>query len=153
MNSLIICIGAPASGKSTWATKFCAENEYVYLNADSFRGILGKDDSDQSVNKEVFEHLEIFVEYLIKTRQNCCIDNMNTTRLNRCLWLESAKEGGFDAKAVVFQTPQEVCVARNGARARKVPDFVIDRFFKRFEQPTREEGFDSIEIVEYKEEC
>jgi predicted kinase len=49
-------------------------------------------------------------------------------------------------EAVLFDTPVELCKARNGSRNRVVPEWVIDMMAARMARPTIEEGFASVTV-------
>jgi predicted kinase len=42
------------------------------------------------------------------------------------------------------KTDIETAKKRNAARARKVPEWVIDKQYSKFIQPSRNEGFDDV---------
>ena len=48
--ALIILVGPPASGKSTWGKKFAADNQVEYVSTDEIRGQIGAGEGDQSVS-------------------------------------------------------------------------------------------------------
>ncbi len=152
MNEVILTVGNVGSGKSTWSRELCDINKYIYLNADTLRGIITGDESDQTANGQVFRNLKLFFLYLLKTKHNILIDNLNYNQSNRRFWIENAKLNDYLVRAVVFRTPVGVCWARNAARERIVPRDVLEKVINNWEEPTTKEGFDSIQEIEYKEE-
>lgn len=48
---------------------------------------------------------------------------------------------------VVMTTPLEECLRRNANRERKLPDFVVENIYAKYEPPIYEEGWDEIIYV------
>jgi protein phosphatase len=145
MKILTILCGIPASGKDYYATQFLHNS--IYINADLARGIFGKDQTDQTVNYEVFEFLEYMVIYFMEQGKPISIINTNYNIKNRKSWVELAKKYKYKLVAIVMKTPIEECIRRNELRERKCPVAVIEKMFAGFQAPTLEEGFDEIKYV------
>ncbi len=77
------------------------------------------------------------------------IDATNLTRRDRRPFIEIAQKHGCDIEALYFDVPLEVCKARNAARARLVPEHVMDKMAAKLVPPSVEEGFSRIEVVRY----
>lgn len=142
---LNIFIGIPGSGKSYHAYQFY--HSCIYINADTLRAVFCGDVSDQSKNHVVFQTLEKMVEYFMKLESSIVIDNCNQTRDRRKYWVSLAKKYGYRVNAIVMKTSYEECILRNSKRDRKVPEFVLEKMNKEFQEPTKEEGFDDIKYV------
>jgi predicted kinase len=54
---------------------------------------------------------------------------------------------GCPVEAVYFDTPIEVCMARNAARERVVPAAAMQRMARRLTPPTLDEGFQRIVVI------
>ena len=52
--ALVILVGPPASGKSTWGKKFAEDNKVVYVSTDSIRAEIGSGEGDQNVSAAAF---------------------------------------------------------------------------------------------------
>ena len=140
-----ILIGLPASGKSTYA----AEEGSLVLSSDKIREELYGDESIQGNPAKVFFILYGMMEEAINDgAKHIIIDATNMSKRDRSKAIEIAKGGNHIVRAVVMDTPIAVCVRRNDARERKVPDFVFDRMLRKYEEPTLSEGFDIIEKKE-----
>lgn len=138
---IILLVGLPASGKSTWA----AQHSLPVLSSDEIRHLLLDDAADQRLNRRVFQVLR----YLLKQRLEAgrpitCIDATHLTRAERRPYLAIGQLYGCDVDAVYFDTPLEVCKDRNRTRSRVVPEEVMDRMAARMVRPTAEEGFRQI---------
>jgi len=91
---LIILVGPPGSGKSTYAKE--KYPSYFYINQDS----QGKE-----------EHLKLFKEAL-KENKNIIVDRMNFNKDQRNRYLQPAKDLGYKSKIIVFHVPKQTCIDR-----------------------------------------
>jgi predicted kinase len=141
---IILLIGLPGSGKSTWAER----QGITPLSSDLMRLLLSGDEQNQSIHKHVFQS----IRYLLRQRirlgcQENYIDATNLTPWERKPYAEIARRHGCRLEAVWFDVPLEVCKRRNGKRGRVVPDEVLDAMAARLQPPSRAEGFSRIRIV------
>lgn len=152
MTNLIITVGAPGSGKSTWIEEYKLTHPYVtFLSSDFLRGFFGKDENDQSVSAQVFRHMESEVDRLLSEGKDVCIDATNMHRKARKVWIEYARKHGAMLTAYVFIVDRNTLIERNQKRGaaggRNVPVDVIDRMLTNYVEPTKEEGFQQIHFV------
>lgn len=144
MSELIILIGLPASGKSSW----CAENGegYVVLSSDAIRAELGNEE-DQSNNELVFDILHARLRQHLAEGDSVIIDACNINRKNRRRWIVAANQYKVPfIRAVVFNVHPDICIIRNSMRQRQVPKEVIKHMMSKFEPPTFWEGFTRLEV-------
>lgn len=120
------------------------------ISPDLLRLELSGDVSDQSKNGFIFNQL-IPIRMNGAHAQGRCIlyDATNTTRKSRKEIIKHAKWLGYEVEAHVFHVPIDVCKARNAARARHVPEPVIDRQFAQWQEPSLDEGIDRIVVVPF----
>lgn len=146
MNKLIMLIGLPASGKSTWSSKYmeCHENTEL-VSSDSIREEVFGDVNDQTHNGEVFNIVHKRVVAAIKSGKDAILDATSLSRKRRINFIKSIPE--CETCAVVFAIPFELCCERNAARKRVVPQSVMERMYRSFQPPHYAEGFDDIQIV------
>lgn len=138
---LLLLIGLPGSGKSTFAREHCLP----VLSSDAFRVLLADDAADQTVNSRVFRLLHaVLRERLELRRPLTCIDATSLTRAERRPYIEIAHELGAEINAVYFDVPLEVCLDRNSRRDRIVPLEAMLLLASRLEPPSLDEGFRSI---------
>jgi predicted kinase len=132
MSELILLVSIPGAGKSTFAQRYSSE---IVLSSDKLRGIVGTDESDQSVSGKVFSIMEAMADYFLSQGKDVVVDATNTTRKARKEFIKIGRKNGSKISAYVFPVPLEVAKARNAGRARVVPDFVLDRMHAGFEMP------------------
>lgn len=152
MTNLVITVGAPGSGKSTWVENYKLTHPYMtFLSSDFLRGFFGKDENDQSVSAIVFEHMEKEVNRLLSENKDVCIDATNMHRRARKVWIDLAKKHGATMTAYVFIVDRGTLIERNQKRGesggRNVPVDVIDRMLTNYVEPSKEEGIDQIHFV------
>jgi predicted kinase len=140
--SVILTVGLPGSGKSTYL-----ENP---ISSDAIRLQLADDETDQTIHARVFATMRYLLKQRIALKRPVTyIDATNLTRRDRRPFIALARKHGCEIEALFFDIPLEVCKARNASRARLVPDHVLDRMAARLEPPSLEEGFSRIEVVRY----
>lgn len=149
MTTFTMLIGPPASGKSSYAKNTSA----VIVSTDAIREELYGSEEVQDNPQKVFDIAFQRVRDCINGNQDCILDATNVIRKYRISFLtrlRSAAKASFQAKAIVFATPLDVCLDRNKARRRIVPEEVIHRMIKNFNVPWYSEGFDEIEVFDGK---
>lgn len=144
---LTIMVGIPGSGKSTLAAKFAVHENAIILSSDKLRGIIGVDENDQSVSHAVFTTMRAMAAYFLSEGKSVIIDATNVSKKARHPFVEIGRKYGAQLRLAVVRPSVEICKARNTARARVVPEFVIDRMHEAFEFPTAGEC-DVVELYE-----
>jgi len=150
MSKLIMLIGLPSSGKSTWSSKYmeCHENTEL-VSSDAIRAEVFGDVNDQSHNPEVFNIVEKRCREALKANKETVLDATNLNRKRRINFIKTMPK--CEVKAVVFAIPFEECCKRNAARERVVPQSAMERMYRSFQPPHYVEGFDDIQIVGAKD--
>lgn len=108
---LVVLVGPPASGKSTWAASWFRPEHVV--SADRLRGMVGEGEHDQRAGGDAFDVLELIVERRLKRRLLTVIDTLGTDQKRRRRWVELARAHGLTAIAVAFDTSATECRSRN----------------------------------------
>lgn len=133
-----LTIGLPASGKSTWLR----DHHVEALSTDHLRVLLLDDIHDQSNPALIHETCRYLLEVrLCLSRPVTYVDATNLVAEYRRPFLRTAQAHGATVEALWFDTPLEVCLERNRARQRRVPEDVIREMAARLDPPTLEEGF------------
>lgn len=147
MRKVFVLVGAPASGKSTWAKNYInTRPNTLILSSDALRKEYYGDENIQDNPSLIFKVLRERLEKLLKYDYNVIIDATNMNRKDRRAYISIAKKHKAEINAIVFATPYGTCLRRNAMRERKVPEAAIKRMISRFEIPTRGEGFNTVLI-------
>ncbi len=142
---LILICGVPGSGKSTSA-QYWKNTGAIVLSSDALRAQLGSGEGDQSVSPLVFRLMEQMAEYLLRHDYRVLIDATNYNIKARKPFVDLARKYNRKILAEVISVSLVVAKERNKARARVVPDDVIERMFNQFEMPTKGE-VDEVKII------
>ncbi len=138
---VVILIGLPGSGKSTFAKKFFPG--YAYINQDTL--------GDRAAC------LKAMTDALEK-KQDIVVDRCNVNKSQRKYWIDLALGYSVDDLiAVSLDVHEEECIARVNSR-REHPNMnfemplskvreIVYNFNKSFEQPTHDEGFNVLMSV------
>ncbi len=145
--AVVLSIGLPGSGKSSWFKR----HNIIPLSSDLIRGLLFDDPTEQRYQDLVFSSLRSLLRSrLIAGRPMNYIDATNLSPRERHSWVKMAREYGYEAHAVFFDVPADVCIERNRKRSRNVPDEVMQRMAQKLRPPKFEEGFAKIIVVRLK---
>ena len=141
--SLIVLIGPPASGKSTWAAENFTARQVV--STDTLRGVVGEHELDLDATDDAFELLDRIVELRLGRRLTTVIDTTGLDPIRRAGYQAVAKRHDVTAVAVRFTTSAAECRRRNRERIRPVPVKALDKMIKaaRSIDPA-EEGWDLV---------
>jgi polynucleotide kinase-phosphatase len=112
--ALVALIGASGSGKSTFAARHFRSTEI--LSSDRFRGWVADDETDQSATNDAFEALHFLAGKRLVGRRLTVIDATNVRPEDRKHLVALARKYHALPVAIVFDLPEEICVARNKER-------------------------------------
>lgn len=144
---VILAIGLPGSGKSSWFKR----HNVVPLSSDLVRSLLFDDVREQRFQDLVFSNLRSMLKArLIAKRPMNYVDATNLTPQERQHWIKLAKDYQYEVHAVFFDVPLEVCIERHERRDRVVPEDVMRRMAAKLKPPAFEEGFAKITVVRVK---
>ena len=128
--SLVVLVGPPASGKSTWAASHFPPHQIV--SSDELRAVVGTGEHDQRASKDAFDVLDVVVERRLKRGLTTVVDSLGTEAKRRRRWIRAAAAAGRPCVAVVFDTDAATCRARNRARPRSIPGNVMASMLARW---------------------
>jgi predicted kinase len=141
---LVVLVGLPASGKSTWLQ----DNDLFALSSDSVRELLSGDITDQSNNRLVFRTLRQLVAARVRAGVDVTyIDSTALTLWERRCWIRFAELHDCAVEALFFDVPLAECKRRNASRDRVVPDDVLERMAARLVPPSLAEGFRRVSTI------
>src|SRR6202050_1578250 len=144
---VVLAIGLPGSGKTTWFKR----RGVTPLSSDMLRSILFDDITEQRYQGLVFSTLRSLLRArLIAKMPWNYVDATNLSPHERRQWIKMAKSFGYQVQAVFFDVPLEVCLERNSKRDRQVTDDVMQKMAERLKPPTFKEGFEKITVVRVK---
>ncbi len=145
MATLYVMVGAPGSGKSTWANKFMQNRDHItYVSRDKVRlSIITDEEHYFSHEDEVYDK---FVDIIVDHLSNGFDTIADATHLSRNsrkkLILALAAKGMtlsmYDVVFVMMDTPVAVCIARDAERVGRqhVTASVITRMNSQIQVPT-----------------
>jgi predicted kinase len=145
---VVLAVGLPGSGKSSWFKR----HNITPLSSDVLRSMLFDDPSEQRFQDLVFSNLRSMLKArLIARRPTNYVDATNLTPHERNNWIKLAKDFGYEAQAVFFDVPLDVCIERHNRRDRIVPEDVMRKMSAKLKAPTFDEGFAKITVVRVKQ--
>lgn len=122
---LIMLQGLPASGKSTYATEVCKEQNWKRVNRDLIRTMLHCDKwsgKNESITVDIEKQI---VLNLLAGGFSVIVDDCNLNPSNKDMWKQIAKFAEVDFSTKTFDTSIEECVERDCNREKLVGAHVI----------------------------
>ena len=153
-----ILIGNIGAGKSTYIKNNIQKG--IVISKDSIRYAIGGGNYKFNPNLEPVIHsttIHMAHKFCEKQVSEIVLDETNVEAKNRKAWIDIAKKQGYYIVAMEFpKFDKEIAVARRLTNPHCQPDAelwcnVWDKFNKKYQKPTLEEGFDSILQIEEKE--
>jgi predicted kinase len=146
--TVVLAIGLPGSGKSSWFKRHSIHP----LSSDLLRELLFDDAQEQRFQDLVFSNLRSMLKArLIARRPMNYVDATNLTPHDRHSWIKLAKDYGYDVQGLFFDVPLEVCMERHQRRGRAVPEDIMRKMASKLKAPTFDEGFSKITVVRVKQ--
>ena len=138
--NILMLVASPASGKSTLAKRLVSEG-YVRINQDEL-GTKGK------CMKKLKELLTINPDTKI------VLDNTNGRRESRKYYMDYLLKKEVSVACLKINVSKEQCFFLDNYRCKlekkkRLPDVVIHTYFKKFNEPSFEEGFKDIITIPF----
>ncbi len=144
---VVLAIGLPGSGKTTWFRR----RGVTPLSSDLLRNILFDDVEEQRYQGLVFSTLRSLLRARLIARMPWnYVDATNLSVHERRQWIKMSKSFGYEVHAVFFDVPLQVCLERNRSRDRMVIEDVMRKMAEKLKPPVFEEGFAKITVVRVK---
>lgn len=144
---LILLVGIPGSGKTTYATQYIERNaDAVHLSSDAVRKEFYGDENIQGNPTDVFSWMQRRTVEALNDGYDVIYDATNITRKDRASIINVCPKFA-KIECHIIWAPIGMCIERDAVRERTVGKEVIDRMLKRFQAPFFDEGIDEITIV------
>jgi predicted kinase len=149
---LIILVGIPGSGKTTYAKKYIREHPRtrVHLSSDKIREELYGDESAQGNPAEVFSIMQKRAIEALNNGYDVIYDATNITRKDRASIISICPKF-VQIECHIIWLPIYNCINRDATRKRTVGQAVIDKMLKRFQAPYYDEGIDVIKVISHND--
>lgn len=121
-----VTVGAPGSGKSTWAKSL---GEFYEVNLDDFRKLVSNSESNQAATGEAVKLRDETLNWLGLAYKNIVISDTNANVTHRTKLLEHLKELGYTTIVTLMKADLETCLERNQNRNRVVPEYAVRRIY------------------------
>ena len=146
MAKFTILVGLPSSGKSTLAKKLAERDGAMIISSDAIRAELYGDESIQSDPAKVFRIMKERAVRALNEGNDVVYDATNINAKKRAALLKELRGQAPNlwAECVIVLCPYGVCLARNRARNRVIPEDAIKRMLCNFQIPYFNEGWDAI---------
>jgi bifunctional polynucleotide phosphatase/kinase len=138
---MIIFVGMPASGKSSFSKTYMVPKGYVWINRDS----LGTAEKCVKNAKEA-----------ISQGKSVVIDNTNPDVASRAKYIAVAKQYKVKVRCFVMTTPRPLAthlniyrsVASNG-KVPQIPEIAYNVYSSKYTDPATSEGFEEIKKINF----
>lgn len=143
-----ILVGAPGSGKSTYAERLANHHNAAVICYDDIRARLYGSPEVQGSWSEIWEAVEEAVS------ETCgiplVIDGTHFRKDYRHEILSLLRSFGYtEIRAIVLNPSPGVCLARNSKRSRNVPEYVIENMHAELQNSLRTLDFEGFDHVVY----
>lgn len=148
-NSLVVLCGPAGCGKSTWAAKHFLPTQVV--SSDNCRALVCDDPANQRVSQHAFDLMYFIIEKRLGLGRLTVADATNLKQQHRRALTRIAKRFHYNTAAVVFNVPIGICLARNAARKRKVPQEALMNQYTLLESTLRtieKENFNYLYVLD-----
>ncbi|KAI8987800.1 polynucleotide kinase 3 phosphatase-domain-containing protein [Mycotypha africana] len=139
---LVVCVGYPASGKSSFVKRYLVPKGYIYVNQDSLKSR---------------EKCVTACQVAISGKKSVVVDNTNPDRATRAVYIKLAQNAGVPVRCFYFGDNEDLALHNNFYRAIHRPDEKRDvlstiafRTFKsKLQEPTTMEGFSEVKKINF----
>lgn len=130
---IILFVGYPASGKSTFYENYLKPLNYTHINQDEL--------------KTLSKCLTLTKKY-IKEKKSICIDNTNASKDTRQKYIQLCKDNNIPIRCIYFNVDINTAKFLNLYRAntsnKNIPEISYNVYKKNFTEPSIVEGFSEV---------
>ena len=121
--TLLVLCGPAGAGKSTFAAQHFPATTIV--SSDRCRGMICDDENNQTVNRDTFDLFHYILQKRMLLGRFCVADSVALKPYARANQRNLSRRFGYYGCLLIFDTPPEVCLQRDGLRARQVGASVV----------------------------
>lgn len=129
---VVVLVGPPGSGKTWLCNSVFEKAGYFIAHGDYLK-------TSTKMVKAAQSHIQL--------GKSIVFDATNPSKEKRAEYITFAKKHNVKVRCILMKTTLEVAMARNNMRKNPVPRIVYSIYNKKFETPTIDEGFYSVESV------
>jgi predicted kinase len=147
-NKLFLMMGAPGSGKSTWASKNLEDGD-KYVSRDAIRfSMLSNEDNYFDKEPAVFNRFIELINQGLEDGFDVYADASHLNAVSRAKVIKKIKYK-VEIDVVYLKTSLKECYKRNENRIGRanVPNEIIKEMYNRIELPKKEEGISKLYII------
>ncbi len=146
---IIIGIGQPAAGKTTYLKRLAQELGAFYISPDDLREEQLGDYRDYSKNDEIWDEIYAKVDRALAEGKDVVVDGAGINPMYRKMDIARYRPKAKRVVAYKFETPLNVSLERNTKRERPIPEKDINRAYAIMQaNPVQlNEGFDEIIVI------
>ena len=151
---IFVPIGVPACGKTSFYMKTVGNNDLgmgdvpIHISSDEIREELFGTAYDQQDPERVFDIFKHRARAALECGMSVYLDATHMRKDWREYAIKLAKRHGAACVAFYFDVPFLTLLKRDKMRRRHVGFFVLLRYFFGIQAPTKEEGFDTVLVVD-----
>lgn len=141
---IVVCVGFPASGKSTFSMKYLVPKGYARVNRDTL--------------KTPAKCLQA-AKAALDDGKSVVIDNTNGSVAKRAEWINLADKYGIPVRCFYFDTNEQLAKHLNEFREKitngeqkHVPKVGYNMYKKDFAEPKKSEGFSEVVTIKFVRE-
>jgi predicted kinase len=141
---LVVLVGPPGSGKSTWAYRH--GRGAIHISQDDLIDAISPHGFDHACRPIYAAAEDAIARAALRDGHTVIVDRTNRTRRHRERWLRIAREAGVPAVAVEMDVPPQECRLRNRQRpeSRRLSEDRMERMLAALEPVHPDEPFAAV---------
>lgn len=143
MSKLIMPMGAPGVGKTTWCKHYLKTHEAEYISRDDIRFSIVKENEEYfSKENQVYKEFIKKINDALAQNKTVIADQTSLNKKARIKLINSLKEKPDEIIAVYLKNSLETILKQNKKRKGRscVPEQSVINMFNSIEKPTKDEG-------------